>query len=155
MLRYTRSADWFKMTDMIIDEQYKRYAKRLGKQMAIIAGAWAILYFPSQSFNEGLFWPLFSLLVGGLVGLVAGWWVAENAVEEAGFSGLSLWIILVAACVGAFWGTEIILGTVVPWVSSWFGHPGPWPIGFGRWMMLSSATILAMVSAVWRASADD
>jgi len=117
-------------------------AMHLGRKIFWITLVWVILYFSTQWVAEGGA-SLFSLPIGVAAGFVIGWWLAEEAVDAAGFSGLVLWIILVLAA----WMPLI----VVEWL---LGAVTGWSMGFGRWMLLSVALIMSMASAVWRASAD-
>ena len=49
---------------------------------------------------------LFAPMVGAVAGLVAGWYMATDAVEDSSLSGMILWAILVAASVIPMWVVE-------------------------------------------------
>jgi hypothetical protein len=87
---------------------------------------------------------LFSLPIGVTAGVVIGWWLAEDAVERAGFTGFTLWTILIVACWTPVAAAEFTLG-----------HITGWSMGFGRWMLVAAALVMSMAATVWRASADD
>jgi len=127
----------------------KQYSLIVGRKMLFIAIAWVIVYWISQPFrHEGTFInPLmvFAPMIGALAGLVAGWYMATDAVEDAGMSGLPLRMILVLASVLPMWVIEGIWHLILPWRS----------FGFGGWMLLMAATILAMASAVWLESSQE
>jgi hypothetical protein len=55
---------------------------------------------------------------------------------------LPLWSILVAASIAPMWIVEGIMHLIFR----------GWTFGFGGWMELSAAMLLAMASAVWNAS---
>lgn len=119
----------------------------LKRKLSWIALGWAVVYLCTQWMNTGI--PtLFAPMVGGLGGTIIGWVVGENAVEEAGFSGLALWVILVLSCWLTIWGVEWSLGAIM------FPLAG-WKMEFGRFMLVLSAMLFSLAAAVWRASADD
>lgn len=120
-----------------------RFLIHVAKKDLWVALAWALLYFCTQWVTEGPT-SLFSLPIGVAAGIVIGWWLAEDAVETAGFSGLLLWTILVIAAWLPIAVVEGLLGVVTGW-----------SMGFGRWMLFTAALIMSLVAAVWRASADD
>lgn len=117
------------------------------KKSAFVAGAWIILYYCTQWLVVG---PamLLAFIVGAAAGLCVGWYIAQDAVDAAGFSGLLLWLMLVAASWLPIALVEFLLGELMY-------HAAGWKLNFGRWMMIAAALLLSMVSAVWRASADD
>jgi hypothetical protein len=126
----------------------KEYSRVLGRKMAFIAIAWVILYFLSQPFRKEAdlnILMLFAPMVGAFAGLVAGWYMATDAVEDAGMSGLPLRIILVIASVLPMWIVEGIMHLIFP----------TWNFGFGGWMELMAATIMAMATAVWHESSQE
>lgn len=124
--------------------QLKAFLLALARRAGILAIGWVVLYFGTQWMNTGI--PaLFAMVVGAVAGLVIGWYLAENAVEEAGFSGFALWIMLVAAAWATIWLPEALMGAITGWGIG----------GFGRWMLVSIAMLMSMAAAVWRASADD
>lgn len=123
--------------------QLRDFGLVLLKKMGYLAIAWAVLYFVSQFFNLNVILMLFAPMFGALVGLVFGWYVAENAVEQSGLTGLLLYVLLVVAAT--------LPVVVVELVMMFF-----WPeIGFARWMCLTAIVVLAVAAAVWRASADE
>ncbi|MEI8195811.1 MAG: hypothetical protein WCI73_07880 [Phycisphaerae bacterium] len=111
----------------------------------MMAAGWVVVYFLTiwLNMNQGIL-MLFAPLLGAMVGLVYGWMLAENAADTAGFSGLVLWIILIATAWLAIWIPEYLLGTLT-------GHGIG---GFGRWMLIMCAMIMSMAAAIWRGSAD-
>jgi hypothetical protein len=131
-------------------DQLKRYGIILGKKVGLIAVGWAVLYFISRPMrveptNGGVnALMLFGLLVGCLGGLVAGWYVATDAVEDSSLQGMTLWAILVGAAVLPMWGVDFLLQRTA----------GP-PMSFGGWMMLVGGTLMALASAVWIASTQE
>src|SRR5215831_17862707 len=82
-------------------EPLKRFALVLLRKMGYIALAWVAVYFISQPFrNENsMFLSLFAPIPGAIAGLVAGWYVATDSVEESSMQGLFLWVLLVIAAV--------------------------------------------------------
>jgi hypothetical protein len=124
----------------------KQYGLIVARKMGFIALGWVLVYFVSQPFrHEGgmvNILMLFSPMVGAAAGLVAGWYMATDSVEDAGFTGLPLWTILVLASIVPMWVVEGIMHLIFP----------AWIFGFGGWMVLSSAILLALASAVWNAS---
>ncbi len=121
----------------------------LGKKLGWISLGWIGIYFLTQPMaREGIV-MLFSPLVGAVAGLVIGWWLAEEAVERAGFSGMVLWVILVLAAWLPPLGLEFLMYGL-----TWFFTGAPWPLGFGRWMVITTTCIVSMAATVWRASAD-
>jgi len=131
-------------------DQLKRYGLILAKKVGLIAVGWAVLYFISRPMrveptNGGVnVLMLFGLLVGCIGGLVAGWYVATDAVEDSSLQGMTLWIILVSAAVVPMWGMEWVLRLMTKW-----------PLGFGGYMMLVGGTLMALASAVWLASSQE
>ena len=124
----------------------KGFGKMLSRKIAFSALAWVVLYFASQPLRApGSILMMFTMVLGSLAGGAIGWWMAEDAAETAGFSGMVLWITLVLASALSIWGVEG-LGLLA------FGKT--W-MGFGGFMMASVGTVTALGAAVWRASADD
>lgn len=119
------------------------FFRRLLLKMAIIALCWVGLYFFTQLLYEGAV-ALFNLLVGCLAGLTIGWSLAEDAVEDSGLHGVTLWVVLTVAGTLCIFGVEGIMKLITQW-----------DIGFGRWMCMTSAIVMTMAAVVWRASADD
>ena len=140
---------FFAVKNYSAGETLQNFARSLLVKLAIITGGWVGIYFLTQLMREGSensFNPmvLFNPLVGALAGLAIGWSLAEDAVERSGLTGVVLWVVLtVAGCIPIF-VVEAVLGAIT-------GRD----IGFGRWMCITAAIIMAMASAVWRASADD
>jgi hypothetical protein len=128
----------------------QRYAIILLRKMGYIAIGWVAVYFLFQKMREvpqdgGVnILTLFSLLVGAVAGLVSGWTMATDAVEDSGMSGMVLWVILVVASVVPMWAMEGILKA--------FTH---WPMNMGGFMMLMAANLMALAAAVWHASAQE
>src|SRR5271170_5314172 len=110
-----------------------RALKYLGKKALILAGVWVVIYFISQLFASG---PLMLIeqILGAIVGAAAGWEMADDAVNECGFSGPVLWVLLVLACWCPIWLVERIM------VASMHMLAG-WQMTFGEWMLLTMATI--------------
>jgi hypothetical protein len=123
----------------------KNLGKVLAKKIGFSALAWLVLYFighPMRS-PEGIL-PLFSPVPGCLLGGAIGWWMAEDAVETAGFTGMALWSILVAAALLAILPVEFILKLITGW-----------KLEMGGFMMIACAVTMALAASVWRASADN
>jgi hypothetical protein len=128
----------------------KSYALVLARKMGLVAVGWVGVYFLSQKFRtpgqDGInILMLFAPLIGAIAGLVAGWYVATDAVEDSQMSGLGLWVILVAASVIPMWVVEWVMHLIFP----------TWPMEFGGFMVVASANLLALASAVWHASAQE
>ena len=124
----------------------KSYGRVLGRKMGFIALAWVVIYFMSQPFRgknseELNVLMLFAPLIGSIAGMVAGWYMATDAVEDAGFHGLPLWVLLVIGATGPMWIVEWILGRITHW-----------PMAFGGFMELTFASLLALGAAVWMAA---
>ncbi len=134
---------WTPMTGL------KDYSKVVLRKMGLIALGWVAVYFISQPFRrEGQvinILMLFSPLIGAAGGLVAGWYMATDSVEDSGFNGLFLWVILVVAAIIPMWVVEGLMHLIFR----------SWEFGFGGWMVLSAAMLLAMASAVWYASSQE
>lgn len=123
------------------------YAKVLGRKAGFVALGWLLVYFISQPFrHEGdlNILMLFAPMLGALAGLVAGWYLATNAVEDSNMNGLVLWVILVVASVAPMWIVEGIMKLLLGW-----------PMNFGGFMLITAATLLALASAVWHASSQE
>jgi hypothetical protein len=121
----------------------KGYLRHLAKKVLCVLLAWVGIYFCTQWVAEG---PpsLFSLPIGVTAGVLIGWWLAEDAVEHAGFTGLTLWTLLIVACWLPIAVAELTLGQITGWT-----------MGFGRWMLVAAVLVMSMAATVWRASADD
>ncbi len=125
----------------------KNFALLLLKKMAFIAIAWIAVFFISHPFRretELNILELFSPLIGAFSGLVAGWYVATDSVEESSLSGLTLWTPLVIAAVLPMWAMDYAL--------CHFMH---WPMNFSGFMLLAAASLLALAAAVWHASSQE
>jgi hypothetical protein len=131
-------------------ELFKRFGKILGRKMAFVAVGWLIVYFITQPMRQvptdgGVnILTLFGPVIGGLAGLIAGWHMATDAVEDSSMHGITLWVVLVAAAVIPMWVVEGIMRL--------FTH---WPMNFGGFMVLLAANLLALASAVWLASSQE
>jgi hypothetical protein len=126
----------------------KTYGKVLARKMLFIAIAWIAVYWISQPFRSAgdlNVLMLFAPVIGAFAGLVAGWYMATDAVEDSSLNGLFLWIILVLGAVLPMWIIEAIFHWILPNRT----------FGFGGWMLLMSATILALAAAVWHASSQE
>jgi hypothetical protein len=126
----------------------KEYGLVVARKMLFIAIAWIIVYWISQPFRtEGDLnvLMLFAPMIGAFGGLVAGWYMATDSVEEAGMSGLLLRVILVIGAVTPMWVIEGLWHLILPHRS----------FGFGGWMLLMAATIMAMAAAVWHESSQE
>jgi hypothetical protein len=127
----------------------KEYGAVLGRKMGFAALGWLVLYFASQPLRQesGMInvLTLFAPMVGAIGGLVVGWYMAINAVEDSGFSGLPLWTLLVAASWVSMCVVEWIMHLILP----------RWNFGFGGWMVLMSGMLLSLATAVWYASSQE
>ena len=128
-------------------ESLRQYALIVLRKMAFIAIGWIAIYFISQPFRSGNFnvLMLFAPMLGALAGLVSGWYMATNALEDSSMGGLPLFVILVLAAVAPMWFME------------WFLHLffRTWELGFGGYMLLAAANLLALASAVWHAASQE
>ena len=127
----------------------QKYGIILARKMGLVALGWVIIYFVSQPMRwvpqEGInILPLFGLLVGGFAGLVAGWYLAIDSVEESGLSGVVLWVVLVAGSVIPMWAVEGLLRLITHW-----------SMEFGGFMILLAASLMALASAVWYESSQE
>ena len=89
---------------------------------------------------------MFSFVLGSLAGGAIGWWMAEDATETAGFSGIVLWSTLVAACVIAIVPVELLLRLITRWPANMGGVP--------RMMAICAITAGAFGASVWLSAAD-
>jgi hypothetical protein len=125
----------------------RQYGLIVARKAGIIAVGWIPVFFISQPFRrEGDLnvLMLFAPMLGAIAGLIAGWYMATDAVEDSSLSGLALWVILVVAAVVPMWVVDAILGALL--------HK---PMQFGGFMLLTAATLLAMATAVWQASSQE
>lgn len=130
-----------------VEDNIKQYALILLRKMAFVALAWLVIYFLTQPMrsDQGLnVLPLFGLPVGAFAGMVAGWYLATNAIEDSNLQGMPLWCALVGGAVLPMWLVEGLMKLLTHW-----------PMNFGGYMMLTAATVMALASAVWIASAQE
>lgn len=128
-------------------EELLRFSIFLGKKDLWIAGAWVIIFFISQLTASGV--PmLFDPFIGAVAGGIIGWYIADDAVAEAGFTGIVLTILLVLACWIPVWWTDWLLTHIMHALVGW-------PMTFGRWMLLTFTTIFSLIASVWRSIADE
>src|SRR5262245_51548686 len=93
-------------------EGLKQYSWVLLRKMAFVAIGWVGVYFLSGPFRgdkELNILMLFAPMIGAIAGLVAGWYMATDAVEDSSLHGLFLWILLVIGAVAPMWGVEGIM----------------------------------------------
>jgi hypothetical protein len=127
-----------------------RYVAILARKMGFVALGWVAIYFLSQPMrwvpeNGGInILPLFGLPLGAVAGLVAGWYLATDSVEDSGLGGLGLWVILVVGSVLPMWLVEGFLRLLTRW-----------SLNFGGFMILTAATLMALAAAVWYASSQE
>ncbi len=124
-----------------------RLMRFLAKKIFWIVGAWVVIFFISQLFAKGS-WMLVEPAIGAIAGAAVGWEIADNAVSEAGFTGIILWVMLVLSCWVPIWGTQ----GAMQWI---MGSTLGWKMTFGQWMLLTMATIFSLIASVWRVLADD
>ena len=124
-----------------------RLLRFLGKKILWIVLAWIVIYFLSQLFSKGS-WILVEPVIGAVAGAAVGWEIADNAVSEAGFTGIILWVLLVLSCWIPMWATQ----SLMQWIMA---DALGWKMTFGQWMLLTMATIFSLIASVWRALADD
>jgi hypothetical protein len=124
-----------------------RVLRHLGKKSLILAGAWVVVYFLSQPFNNG---PMIFAepILGAIAGAAAGWAMAEDAVEECGFSGPVLLVFLTLACWLPIWLVQGVMAELMHVLAGW-------EMTFGEWVFLGMATIFSLVAAMWRELVDD
>jgi hypothetical protein len=132
-----------------LGDVFRTYGPIYVRKMGLIAAGWVIVYFVSQPFRaQGStlnMLMLFSPLIGAVAGMVAGWYMATNAVEDSGLHGLLLWVFLVFGSILPMWIIEGFMHLLLP-------H---WAFDFGGWMLMSAAMLMAMASAVWLASSQE
>jgi hypothetical protein len=135
-----RSAGWNAV------EPLKRFALILVRKMGYIALGWLAVYFISQPFRDekSLFLSLFAPIPGAIAGLVAGWYVATDSVEESSMQGLILWVLLVITSVFPMWAVEGAMHLITRW-----------PMNFGGFMLLTASSLMALAAAVWHASSQE
>ncbi len=131
-------------------DMIKAYSRILLRKMGFIALGWVVVYFVSQPMryvpkDGGVnFSTLVGLVLGGFAGLVAGWYLATDAVEDSNMHGVMLWVILVLASVIPMVVVEGILRLILRW-----------PMEFGGYMVFASAVLMALAAAVWHASSQE
>ena len=127
----------------------RTYGKIFARKMGFIALGWIPIFFISQPFraerSDINILMLFAPVIGAAAGLVAGWYMATDSVEDSGLHGPALWAVLIIGAALPIWLTEGILHLFFR----------SWPLGFGGWMLLTAATLLAMSAAIWLASAQE
>lgn len=128
-------------------EYLRRTLIYVGRKSLWIAAGWVIVYLIARIFASG---PLMLIepVLGAIFGGAAGWEMGDDAVSECGFTGLFLWIFLVLGCWVPIWLVTWIEQTIVR-------HLFGWHLTFGDWMLLTMATLLSLMAALWRALADD
>ena len=129
-----------------VADTIKQYALIFLRKTAFVALAWLVIYFltqPMRSDHMSVL-PLFGLPLGAFAGFVAGWYLATNSVEDSNLQGMPLWCTLVTGAVLPMWLVEGLLKLLTHW-----------PMNFGGYMMLTAATVMALASAVWVASAQE
>lgn len=128
----------------------KQYSRILLRKMGLLAVGWIVVYFVSQPMryvptDGGVnISTLFGLLLGGFAGLVMGWYMATDAVEDSNLHGIGLWILLVAASVAPILIVESIFYLILRW-----------PVNFGGYMVGVSAALMALSAAVWHATSQE
>ncbi len=126
-------------------QQLRTFLLILLRKMGLVAAAWVVVYFLSLPFRvDGSMLMLFAPMIGGLAGVAIGWHFAEGACEDAGFTGVFLWMLLIGCAWSSIWISEGVLYLAF--------HRG---MNFGGWMLLTSAMLMAFASAIWRSSADE
>ena len=128
-------------------EELRQLLIFLAKKDLWIAGVWVIIFFITQLTASGV--PmLFDPFIGAVAGGIIGWYIAEDAVAEAGFGGIVLTILLVLACWIPVWFTDWLLNQIMHALLGW-------PMTFGRWILLTFTTIFSLIASVWRSVADE
>ncbi len=125
----------------------RRFGIFIGKKSAIVAAVWVVVYFSTQWISGGSV-MVAAPIIGAPTGLILGWWMAQDSVENAPFVGLLLWTCIVAAVWLPIVLVEWLFGEIM------FAAAG-WQLNFGRWMLLTSAGLFSMSAAVWRAVQDE
>ncbi len=131
-------------TQWTLSQFLREYGTIVARKMGFIALGWVVIYFISHPFRDGIA-MLGSPLIGAIAGLVAGWYMAEKSVEESSLNGIVLWVIIVVAAVAPMWIVEGIMHVLIP----------KWEMGFGGFMLLTAATLMALGSGVWHASTQE
>jgi hypothetical protein len=127
----------------------KQYGLVVARKAGFIAIGWVLVYFISQPFRkEGDLnvLMLFAPMIGSIAGLIAGWYMATDAVEDSSLSGIVLWVILVLGTVLPMWTVEGIMAVIMP---------ATWKLNFGGFMLLTASTLLGLATAVWHASSQE
>jgi len=130
-----------------VSDLLRQYGPVLARKMGYIAVAWIAVYFISQPCRkeDGLnVLMLFAPLIGAIAGVVAGWYIATNAVEDSSLHGIVLWVILVLACVLPMWICDALLRLITGW-----------QLHFGGFMVLTTASLLGLASSVWIAATQE
>jgi len=131
-------------------ELFKQYGKIVARKAGFVAIGWLLVYFLTQPMRQvpedgGVnILTLFGPVIGGIGGLVAGWYLATNAVEDSSMHGMTLWVILVAAAAVPMWAVEGLMHAITRW-----------PMNFGGFMVVMAGTLMALAAAVWHASSQE
>jgi hypothetical protein len=127
-----------------------QYALILARKIAIVAVGWLVVYFISQPMRtvppngDINILSLFGMVVGCFAGLLAGWYLANDAVEDSSLHGIVLWTLLVLGAVVPMWLIEALMHLITRW-----------PLNFAGFLILTAATLMALASAVWYASTQE
>ena len=127
-----------------------QYALILARKIAIVALGWLAVYFLTQPMRaepangDINILSLFGMVVGCFAGLLAGWYLANDAVEDSNLDGLALWVLLVLCAVAPMWLVEALMHMITRW-----------PLNFAGFLILTAATLMALASAVWYASTQE
>ena len=126
------------------------YLVILARKMAFVSLGWVAVYFLSQPMRaepangDINILSLFGMVVGCFAGLLAGWYLANDAVEDSSLSGIVLWVLLVLSAVVPMWLVEALMHMITRW-----------PLNFAGFLILTAATLMALASAVWYASTQE
>jgi hypothetical protein len=136
------------MTQWTPIQGLKSYSRILGRKMLFVFIAWFFVYWISQPFRTAgdlNVLMLFAPMIGAFAGLVVGWYMATDSVEDSGMFGLGLWTILIIAGCIPIWAMEGLMHLLMP------GRP----FGFGGWMLVMAAMLLTLAASVWHASSQE
>jgi len=126
------------------------YLVILARKMAFVSLGWVAVYFLSQPMRaepangDINILSLFGMVVGCFAGLLAGWYLANDAVEDSSLHGIVLWVLLVLSAVAPMWLIEALMHMITRW-----------PLNFAGFLILTAATLMALASAVWYASTQE
>jgi len=135
-----------------VEALFKNYGRILLRKMSFVGLGWLIVYFitqpmrvdPGQTGGVNVL-TLFAPMVGAIAGMVAGWYLATDAVEDSSLHGIVLWIILVLGACLPMWLVEGLMHLIIP----------KWQMNFGGFMAVAAGNILALAAAVWHASSQE